>query len=57
MIFKFIFMSEKGFIISFCICVFGSNDGILLLIEYCMDFKLLIEEVFNVLLIIVILII
>lgn len=50
-------MSEKGLITSFCIHVLGSNDGISLLTEYCMDSKLLIEEALNVLLTIATLII
>ena len=49
-IFKLTFMSEKGLITSFCIRVLGSNYGISLLTEYCMDSKLLIEEPLNVLL-------
>ena len=50
-------MSEKGLISSFCIRVLGSNDGISLLTEYCMDSKLFIEEALNVLLTIATLII
>lgn len=56
-IFKLTFMSEKGLITSFCIRVLGSNYGISLLTEYCMDSKLLIEEPLNVLLTIATLII